>query len=425
MSMRIPPASLGMAVWLGVFVACRSSSGPPTGEDGAAGREQSTIPRGGVAGSLGSGGNGSAAAGTTGGRNGTADAADAGGMHAMKNSSAGAGPASAGNMAAAGATGAAAGAGVGTGGAAAGEGVGGSNATNVSAAGAGGVAGKATGSHPSRSSADSSLLSAAVRETVVEGITSAETILFADDGRLFVAGDDGVYELTRDGTGSIQKSRLDTHSTCGFGGLAQIGKILYAHCYSGELYAASLELSPQFRLIYTLTDVGLANGVASDADGRLYFADSFAGTILRLKLDQSDPFKVVQQETWLDAAANGFPNGPAYFDSAIYFADFTSIDKVEIGADGTPGARTSFASQLTFFDDPYVDEAGLLVPDYLLGSVDALDPLGAPRASTGSSTLEGPSAIVPALGRLGFSNDDILVTEKSADRVAVLHSSHP
>ncbi len=264
------------------------------------------------------------------------------------------------------------------------------------------------------------------RETVVDGIAAAENLMFSDTGRLFVTGDDGIYELTRDVSGDVTKTVVAPAMTCKFAGMSEIGGVLYAACYdqtgsNSFIYAGKLDPVPQFRSIYTLSGVALANGVAADSQGRLYVADSFDGTILRLGLAPTDPFAVATKETFVAKGSNVLPNGLKFFGAAIYYTDFVSIKRVPLLPDGSAGPIATLDTQLTFFDDLYVDARRILVANYLFGAVQVLTPGGIDLFDTALFTFEGPSAIVPAEGRLGFSQNDLLVTEKSGNRVAVFH----
>lgn len=285
----------------------------------------------------------------------------------------------------------------------------------------------ATGATVGRTGATSEALSfIGSRETVVDGIAAAENLMFTDAGRLFVTGDDGIYELTRDGSGNVTNAVVAPATACKFAGMSEIGGVLYAACYdqtgsNSYLYAGKLDPVPQLQSIYTLPGVALANGVAADSQGRLYVADSFDGTILRLGLAPADPFTVATKETFVAKGSNILPNGLKFFGSAIYYTDFVSIKRVPLLADGSAGPIATLDTQLTFFDDLFVDARRILVANFLFGTVELLTPGGIDLFDTAAFTFDGPSAVLPAEGRLGFSQNDLLVTEKSGNRVAVFH----
>jgi hypothetical protein len=270
-------------------------------------------------------------------------------------------------------------------------------------------------------SAVSALLLAGARETLVDGITAAENSTFTSGGRLFVSGDDGVYEITRDGKGTRAMVR-SSPGECKFAGMAEARGVLYANCYDGTnaaVFAAALDPAPVFRSIYDLPGVALANGAAADAAGRLYVADSTHGTIWRLTIDPANPFAVTRKEAF--STGNLFPNGLKVFDSALYFTDFVAIKRLPLLPGGGAGPVTTLNAQLTFFDDLHVDAKGIIVANFLFGALDVLTPGGVDVLDTAAFGLSGPSSVVPALGRLGLANTDLVVTEKTANRLSVLH----
>jgi hypothetical protein len=204
--------------------------------------------------------------------------------------------------------------------------------------------------------------------------------------------------------------------------MAEARGVLYANCYDGTnsaLFATALDPVPSFRSIYDLPGVSLANGGAADSAGRLYVADSTHGTIWRLSIDPANPFAVIRKEAF--STGNLFPNGLKFFDSALYFSDFVAIKKLPLLPDGGAGSVTTLNAQLKFFDDLYVEAKGIVVANFLLGGLDFLTPGGVDVLDTAAFGLSGPSSVTPAHGLLGLSNTDLVVTEKSANRVSVLH----
>ncbi|HVW26979.1 MAG TPA: hypothetical protein VHC69_16540 [Polyangiaceae bacterium] len=272
------------------------------------------------------------------------------------------------------------------------------------------------------SSERAALLVRGKSETVVDSIASIENSMFTRAGRLFVTGDDGIYEITRDASGVARSTAYGAGSGCKFAGMAESNDVLYVNCYDGtnsSVFAAKLEVAPSFRKIYDLPGVALANGAAADDSGRLYVADSTHGNIFRLTVDATDPFTITQREAF--STGNLFPNGLKVFDGAVYYTDFVAVKRIPLLSGGRAGPVTTLATQLTFFDDLYVDDRGILVANYLFGSVEALTSAGADVLDTAAFTFNGPSSVLPAMGRLGFGNDDYLVTEKSGNKLTVFH----
>jgi hypothetical protein len=269
----------------------------------------------------------------------------------------------------------------------------------------------------------SALLVRGTKDALVDSIASIENSMFTQTGRLFVSGDDGVYEVTRDPSGALRATNVAPGNACKFAGLAEINGVLYANCYDGTnsaLFAATLSATPSFRKIYDQPGVALANGAAADDSGRLYVADSTHGTIWRLSLSASDPFTVTQRDAF--STGNLFPNGLKAFGGAIYYTDFVAVKRIPLLEDGTAGPVATLTTQLTFFDDLYVDDHGIFVANYLFGSVEALTNGGVDVLDTPAFTFSGPSSVLPAKGRLGFFQTDYLVTEKSANQLSVFHA---
>src|SRR3546814_7617747 len=107
-------------------------------------------------------------------------------------------------------------------------------------------------------------------KTVLLTIPSAENILFADDGRLFVSGGSNVFEITRDDDAYTATALYD--GSCNFTGMAIVGEALYAACFDGQLYAAQLDAHPALQPIHDL-GLGAPNGLAAGPDGTLFISN--------------------------------------------------------------------------------------------------------------------------------------------------------
>ena len=263
-------------------------------------------------------------------------------------------------------------------------------------------------------------LSRGERRTLVDNVVAAENQLFTSTGRLFVSGDEGVFEVSKQGS-SYSARKLSTTVKCQFGGLTEYAGTLFANCYDGtdsKVLGAKLTEAPQLQPIRALPGVGLANGLTNDGKGNLYVASTFDGTILRLQLDPADPLTVRAQDTYLPNAGL-FSNGLKFHAGKLYWTAFTTVKAVDIGADGKPGPLKELGGAFTFFDDLYVDDGGILLDDYLGGKVLAFDSKIQFLNATPNSTFNGPSSVQPAQGRLGLSSNAIIVTERGANRVSV------
>jgi len=258
------------------------------------------------------------------------------------------------------------------------------------------------------------------RRTLVDGIRLAENLTFSSDGRLFVTGADGLYEIVDDGTGVVEARQLAAVPGHGFNGITEIDGVLYALSVdflgSSSLYAAALTATPSFREIHVLTGVTLANGLAADAAGHLYVSSSLQGQILRLQRAPEDPFSITAQEVWLSGLVE--PNGLKVSASALTFVDLGSVRRAAIGDDGRAGPVTTIVSRFTFFDDLFVDDRGILVANTLAGSLQAFGPNGFGRGRTCAGTFANPSAVVPADARFAPAGSGLIVTERGGGRVS-------
>ena len=267
---------------------------------------------------------------------------------------------------------------------------------------------------------DAAALSRGKRETLVTGIAAAENQLFSAAGRLYVSGDDGVFELTRDAkTRAISAKPLVHVDGCKFGGMSERKKTLYALCYDGThsyVYAAAETAAPAFQKVLVLEGVLLANGMATDGSS-LFVTATGQGAILKLAIDPADPLRLTRG-SFLDATGGLLPNGIKIRGGQVYWGDFGTINRTSLR---NPGLVASPISGLTFFDDFWVGERVVLVADYLFGSVLAYTTNGTFIGGTPFGTFGNPSSVTEAEGRLGFGARDLVVTEKGSGSVAVFH----
>jgi len=252
-------------------------------------------------------------------------------------------------------------------------------------------------------------------------IPDAENTLTTPDGRVFVSGGTGVFEIQRSSEGYSAVPVND--AACNFTGLAQRGDVLYANCFDGRLYAARLTASPRLQAIH---DYGLAapNGLATGPEGALYLTNGPLATsalpdpkIVRVVLDPADPFKVLSQEVWLASGLTA-PNGIAIRDREIYITDSSlmppalgRIERILIGSDGLPGERQVIASLPSIPDDLSVVGEGLLVSLIAQGSVALVGFDGTVLQQTDPLGLAFPSSVRLTHGPL-FAPGDVLITQK-------------
>jgi hypothetical protein len=258
-------------------------------------------------------------------------------------------------------------------------------------------------------------------KTKLLDIPSAENILFTPEGRLFVSGGTNVFEITRDASGWHAKPISATSGN--FTGLAQIGNVLYANCFDGNLYAATLTQTPVLLPIHAL---GLAspNGLTTGPNGELYVVNGPLSTsslpdpkIVRLKLDPANPLHVVEQIDWLTAGLS-FPNGIQRRGTTLFFSDSSAvppqlglIKTVEILANGSAGVPQTFASFNGLPDDFTFAGDKILAVSYSNGQIFLIGADGQVQSQTNPLGFDNPSQVRQGQTPL-FASNELLVTEK-------------
>lgn len=263
-------------------------------------------------------------------------------------------------------------------------------------------------------------LKSGTRTTLIESITAAENLLFTSDNRLLATGNDGVFEVRRNASGEGTAELLVSASPCNFLGITEVDGVVYANCSdftTSAIYAARLTASPDFKLLLSLPDVTLANGLTHDDSGHLYVAQTMQNQILRVTLSSTDPFQATSTDVWLSGSGL-FTNGIKVLDDTVYWSDFGGLKRAKILSSGNAGSVRTVASALTFFDDLFIDGDGMLVADYLGNAVRAYSSRGRLIAQT-PAVFGSPSSVLPARGRLGLGANDLVVTEKTTNQVAV------
>jgi hypothetical protein len=274
--------------------------------------------------------------------------------------------------------------------------------------------------------ADAGSLACATRTTLVEGVASAENLLFTSTGRLFVSGDDGIYDVVRGTDGGASLVPLVVGQTCHFAGMTEMSGTIYANCYDmgandSHVYAATLAAKPAFSSIYDLPGTALANGLTSDGVGKLYVASTFDGRVIALTVDAANPSKITSAADWPRPSGATIPNGIKYFDGTISLTSGNDLWTSPADAD-SGAAGTRIYAGTSYLDDLYAGASGFVVADFGGGALRSFGPTGQPAGATASMLLTSPSSVLPAAGRLGLSTSDFVVTEKGANRVAVVHA---
>lgn len=252
-------------------------------------------------------------------------------------------------------------------------------------------------------------------------IPDAENTLTTADGRVFVSGGTGVFEIRR--SGAAYEAVAIHEAACNFTGLTVRDDVLYANCFDGRLYAARLTASPLLRAIHDY-GLGAPNGLATGPDGALYATNGPLATsalpdpkIVRVRLDPTDPLKVLDQEDWLSSGLTA-PNGIAIQGRDLFITDSSvlppalgRIERIRIGSDGLPGERQVIATLTSVPDDLSVVGEGLLVSLFTQGSVALIGFDGTLLQQTDALGLAFPSSVRLTRGPL-FAPGDVLITQK-------------
>lgn len=262
--------------------------------------------------------------------------------------------------------------------------------------------------------------------SILLDIPGAENLTFADDGRLFVSGGSGVFEILKNTDDSFRAITISPE-TKGYTGLAIRDDVLYAISGDGSVWAARLDAAPSLRQIHQMTGMCIANGTAVGADGHLYIVDEPLNLcvpdpkIKRLQISDSDPFAIVSEEVWVQGSPLGllsvgigntlrFPNGLQSDGRRFYGTDGGSIYTVDLLDDGSAGAVTPIYFTVDVHDDLGLVGDGVLLADFLTGRISLISREGELLQATAPGTFTFPSSV--RLGRPPmFEPTDIVVTE--------------
>ena len=268
---------------------------------------------------------------------------------------------------------------------------------------------------------DAALRDAKARRTIMPDIPEAENMFFTADGRLFVSGGESVFEIKRDAAGTWTKTDL-FHEDCLVEGITHANGYIYGVCSLTQLdkfaeaylLGGALTAEPRMQIIGRLDDFGVPNGMDADPQGNLYTTYSGLGTIAKLVL--SKPLELARVEVW---SKEELPvvNGLRFIGDFVYFTSMdlgslgTRFGRIRIQPDGSAGRAEFLLSRgLTLFDDLGSIEGGIMLTDFVTGSV-LFYRDGKVLAETPALTFYGPSSVLQGKPPL-FRQNQLLVTEK-------------
>lgn len=252
-----------------------------------------------------------------------------------------------------------------------------------------------------------------------------ENVHFSADGRLFLSGQENLYELVGSAAEGYQAKALLDGAGCS--GLSSARNTLYALCQGGgavgatdfgTLFALDL-LQPDAlpQAIFQLSGMTLPNGMGLGPDGHLYISDgpiSVEPKIVRLSVSAEDPQQITGQETWIRFFAD-WPNGLAWVDGVLYTtlygSGLGSVVGIPLQADGSAGAPTTIYTRGRIMDDLIAYENSLIVTDWQDSRLFHISLQGELLAQTPAFGFRQPSSIAVGQAPL-FRPDQLLITER-------------
>lgn len=297
-------------------------------------------------------------------------------------------------------------------------------------------------------------------EMLVTVQPDASSLVFSDNGRLFVGTRTRVYEVFHDGEVFTNKAIIEP--TCAFTGLASQGDFLYAVCRDGRVFGAQLTESPALAEIHVLTTACRPGGMTMDSSGNLYIADGVHVVlktadcvlssalmellkpdlppelqisdpkVLRVNIDPSNPLTVLSQDAqpWLDVSSMDelfsrvaelwsgsvedlqFQLAGLVIDGNFAYGTIGSVFyRVEILPGGVASsAQPGFGRFGAVLGGLAVADFGFLVTDIRKGTFMLLSPSAELLDESDAGRLNNPGAIAVGVQPI-FDLNEILVVE--------------
>ncbi|MFA5939335.1 MAG: hypothetical protein WC809_08265 [Sinimarinibacterium sp.] len=255
-----------------------------------------------------------------------------------------------------------------------------------------------------------------------------ENVLVTDAGRVFVTGQQGLYEIHRNADGSYRATTLSG----GCSGIMQRESWVYALCTDAAGASAVMVFDanaaePVPESIFTLAGMTLPNGLAAGPEHTLFVTDgpiAVEPKIVRLQLDPANPRVVLAQDTWL-ATRPDYPNGLAIRGKQLYTTLFNpttaegEVARIDIRAGGSAGPIERIHTR-GIMDDLEVAGDTLLVTDWQSNRLFQIEFDGALVQETDALSYSQPSslAVAPAAW---FDPPAVLVTERYTGRGLWVH----
>ncbi|MCO7226049.1 hypothetical protein [Pleionea sp. CnH1-48] len=265
------------------------------------------------------------------------------------------------------------------------------------------------------------LTSCYVKETVVT-FADAENMHFTPEGRLFLSSGKGLFELRKESNEFIPR-KISTQN-CAFGGITQIGSVIYTVCsevklINGAKWLLAYDLANEadgLNIIHTIDGVSLTNGLTSDGESTLYMADTNyfgQGTIVKFSLNGNNKKQVLAQVNNWAGAEQGIshPNGMQFIDNSILLTDGGAVKRLFLDGMGVISHSETLARKTAIFDDliPYC--GGAVVTDYISGQLFYINSEGDTKFSSGPATFQGASSVLVGQPPM-FNSRQLVVTEK-------------
>ncbi|MBA1146301.1 hypothetical protein H0Z60_04440 [Ectothiorhodospiraceae bacterium WFHF3C12] len=261
--------------------------------------------------------------------------------------------------------------------------------------------------------------------SAVAEILGPEAIVMSRDGRVFITGRSGVYEL-RDPEGAPRLEQLPVRANvpagCQFTGAESWERWLFVVCTVGDgSYLLRAQIGSNVPVLggaAALPDIAIASGLTADDRGTLYVADSRQGgaAITRVTGATSSAFEL-ETEVWLQDTRGGFPNGLQYASGRLYLTSAGRLSAIDLDERGRPGEIRTITTRLTFLDDFRVlPGGGFLLTDYSFNRLIVLSAEGI-EMGTLAHGLQGPTDVL-LLPAAEPGVPSVLIAERDRERIS-------